>query len=275
MLTGWRPRPSLFAPKPPSHGGAGDPRTRVPRVGRIQASRPVGDLPTPSPSANPVGRLEREWPPRATERRRNLDLGSAGAARPPPSAPAERPPPPPRRQWWRMWLVGRPLPQRRRRGRGDRQDGRAGRLRLRPAQLHRLRHPADPDRPGRGGRGRAALRVPDLRGHRPPAGHRRRSPTSRPSTPTRAAAAPTSSRATTSASCPPRSRPPPSSPTTSSPWPCPSPRGWPRSPPRSRASTRTAWPSRWPGDRDHGHQPARGARVGQPLRRPDLLLHRR
>src|ERR1700716_211417 len=40
MLTPPSTSPRLFLPKPPPHGGAGDPRTRASAAGRIQAPSP-------------------------------------------------------------------------------------------------------------------------------------------------------------------------------------------------------------------------------------------
>ena len=150
------------------------------------------------------------------------------AVSPTQAPPSTRPQPP---KTWRSWLVGRPLLDRRRRPPDHRQGRRPRRLRLRRALVHGLRDPGDPDHPGRGRHARPSttpvpISVAIVRAAR----HRDRSRTSRPSTPTRAAAAPTSWPATTWASCPRRSPARRCSPTTSSRWPCRSRRAWRRSP---------------------------------------------
>src|SRR5258706_11428798 len=102
MLTPPSTSPRLFLPKPPPHGGAGDPKDALrSATGRIQAMRPGRGTIQPrarqlTPSA--------DW----NGVRAAPTLTSHAQALPGRPQRLRRPPPPPRRQWWRMWLVGPP-----------------------------------------------------------------------------------------------------------------------------------------------------------------------
>ena len=101
-------------------------------------------------------------------------------------------------------LVGRPLATRRAGGDPPPQDARAADLRVRPALVGRLRDRGRARRPDRRPRSAAAISCCRSRSRSPRCSRSSSSRTGRPSAPTSRAAAPTSSRRTTSARLPPR-----------------------------------------------------------------------